>query len=61
MIKGKRVYDFSTAKVVKPGSSDFANVEIESYLEGEPDKRITVTLSLIKQSDGQWYLDSATY
>lgn len=60
MIKGKRLYDFSTAKVVKPGSSEFANVEIESYLEGEPDKRVTVTLSLVKQ-EGVWYLDSATY
>ena len=60
MIKGKRIYDFSTAKVVKPGSSEFANIEIESYLEGEPENRVTVTLSLVKQ-DGEWYLDSATY
>ncbi len=61
LIKGKRIYDFSTAKVVKPGNSGFVNIEIESYLESKPDKRVTVTLSLVKQSDGQWYLDSATY
>ncbi|MBQ7383615.1 MAG: hypothetical protein IJV72_02350, partial [Clostridia bacterium] len=60
LIKGKRIYDFSTAKVVKPGSSEFANVEIETYLESEPDNRPTVRISLIKQ-DGEWYLDNATY
>ncbi len=60
IIKSKRIYDMSTAKVVKPGSSDFANVEIETYTEAEPDKRTTVRLSLVKQ-DGEWYLDSATY
>ncbi len=61
IIKSKRIYDFSTAKVVRPGSSEFANVEIETYTESEPDNRITVKLSLVKQEDGEWYLDSATY
>ncbi|MBO5415283.1 MAG: hypothetical protein J6A83_01475 [Clostridia bacterium] len=60
LIKGKRIYDFSTAKVVKPGSSEFANVEIETYLEDKPEERVTVRLSLVKQ-DGEWYLDNATY
>lgn len=60
-ISGKRIYDFSTAKVVKPGSREFANIEIESYLEGKPEERTTVRLSLIKQEDGNWYLDSPTY
>lgn len=61
LIKGKRIYDFSTAEVVKPGNSEFVNIEIESYLEESPDQRVTVTLSMVKQDDGKWYLDSATY
>lgn len=60
IISSKRIYDMSTAKVVRPGSKEFANVEIETYTEAEPDKRVTVKLSLVKQ-DGEWYLDSATY
>ena len=60
-IKDKRIFDLSTAKVVRPGNKKFANVRIESYLEGDPSNRMTVTLSLVKQSDGKWYLDSATY
>ena len=61
LIKEKRIYDFSSAKVVKPGSSSFANIEIESYLESSPETRVKVRLSLIKQDDGAWYLDTATY
>ena len=60
-IKGKRIFDMSTAKVVRPGNKKFANVRIESYLEGDPENRTTVTLSIVKQDDGKWYLDSATY
>ena len=60
-IKHKRIFDLSTAKVVKPGNSKFANVQIESYTENDPSARTLVTLSLIKQDDGNWYLDSATY
>ena len=59
-IKGKRIYDMSTAKIVRPSNKDFVNIEIESYLESSPDARIKVTLSLIKQN-GEWMLDSATY
>ncbi|MBQ2308939.1 MAG: hypothetical protein II373_05100, partial [Clostridia bacterium] len=60
-IKEKRIFDLSTAKVVRPGNKKFANVRIESYTESDPSRRTTVTLSLIKQDDGKWYLDSATY
>ena len=60
-IKEKRIFDLSTAKVVRPGNKKFANVRIESYAESDPSRRTTVTLSLIKQDDGKWYLDSATY
>ena len=61
LIKEKRIFDLSTAKVVRPGNKKFANVRIESYAESDPSRRTTVTLSLIKQDDGKWYLDSATY
>ena len=60
LIKEKRIYDLSTAKIVRPGNSRFANIEVETYLEGSPEKRVTVKLSIIKQDDGQWYLDSFT-
>ena len=60
LIKGKRIYDMSTAKIVRPSNKNFVNVRIESYLEGSPETRVTVTLSMIKQN-GEWMLDSATY
>jgi hypothetical protein len=60
LFKEKRVYDMSTAKIVRPSNKDFVNIEIESYLESTPDVRVKVTLSMIKQ-DGVWMLDSATY
>lgn len=60
LVKEKRVYDMSTAKIVRPSNKDFVNIEIESYLESTPDVRVKVTLSMIKQ-DGVWMLDSATY
>lgn len=60
-IEGKRIYDFSTAKVKRRGSKSFANIEIESYIEGKPNERVKVTLSLTLQDDGKWYLDSPTY
>lgn len=61
LIKEKRIYDLSTAKIVKPGNSGFANIEIETYLESSPENRVKVRLSIIKQDDGEWYLDTATY
>jgi hypothetical protein len=57
----KRVYDFSTAKVVKPGSKNFVNIEIESYPESDPTKRDKGIISMTKQEDGKWYLASPTY
>lgn len=60
LIPGKRIYDLSTARIVRPRRRDFVNIEIESYLEGQPDVRVKVKLSMIKQ-DGVWMLDSATY
>lgn len=60
-IEGKRIYDFSTAKVLRRGSKNFVNIEIETYIEGKPNERVKVTLSMTRQDDGKWYLDSPTY
>lgn len=56
-----RVYDFSTARVVSPGSSDFVNIEIECYTASNPSDRETEIVSMVKQEDGKWYLDTPTY
>ncbi len=57
----KRIYDFSTARVVRPGNKNFVNIEIESYPESQPDLREKSIISMTKQDDGKWYLDSPTY
>lgn len=60
-LEKRRIFDFSTAKVVKPGNKDFVNIEIEFYPEGEPDNRDTGVISMVRQADGKWYLDTPTY
>ena len=60
LVTEKRIYDFSTAKVVRPGSKELVNIEVESYLESSPENRITVRITMVKQN-GEWYLDSGTY
>ena len=57
----KRVYDFASAKVVRPGNKEFVNIEIESYPESNPELREKGIISMVKQDDGKWYLDSPTY
>ena len=60
LVKETRIFDFSTAKVVKPGSKKLVNIEVETYLESSPDERITVRITMVLV-DGEWYLDSGTY
>ncbi len=60
LIAETRKFDFSTARVVKPGSKKLVNIEVETYLESKPDQRVTVRVTMVMQ-DGQWYLDSGTY
>lgn len=60
LIKETRIFDFSTAKMVKPGNAKLVNIEIETYLPSSPESRLTVRVTLVLQ-DGQWYLDSGTY
>ena len=60
LVTEKRIYDFDTAKVVRPGSKTLVNIEVESYLESDPENRIVVRITMVKQND-VWYLDSGTY
>ena len=60
LITETRVFDFSTATMVRPSNKKIVSISIESYLPSAPEKRITVTLTLAKQ-DGEWFLDSGTY
>ena len=60
LITEKRIFDLSTAKIVRPKRSDFVTIELESYLESTPDDRLAVRLTMILQ-DGVWLLDSGTY
>jgi hypothetical protein len=61
LVTETRIFDFSTAKVVKPGSKELVNIEVETYLASNPSARTTVRVTMVKQDDGQWYLDSGTY
>lgn len=60
LVSETRIFDFSTAKIVKPSSKKLVNIEVETYLESKPDQRQTVRITMVLQ-DGQWYLDSGTY
>lgn len=60
-ITEKRIFDFSTAKIVDPKRSNFVTISIESYYESTPNDRFTANVTMILQDDGQWYLDSGTY
>ena len=60
LIKEKRIFDFSTAEIVRKSNRNFVTIQIESYLESSPENRLTVKLTMTKQN-GEWLLDSATY
>lgn len=60
LIREKRIFDLSTAEIVRPKRKNFVTISIESYMESTPDRRETVKLTMILQ-DGVWMLDSATY
>lgn len=60
LITETRIFDFSTAKMVRPGNAKLFNIEVETYLPSSPDNRLTVRVTMVLQ-DGEWYLDSGTY
>ena len=60
LVSETRVFDFSTAVMVKPSNKKLVSIDIETYLPSDPNNRVTVTVTLVLQ-DGQWFLDSGTY
>lgn len=60
LVKETRIFDFSTAKLVKPSSKELVNIEVDTYLESDPDERTVVRVTMVLV-DGEWYLDSGTY
>lgn len=56
----KRRFDFDSMEAVKPYSSGYVNVAIDSYLEGAEGDVLNITLHFKKTSDG-WRLDAPTY
>lgn len=57
---GKRIYDYSTMKVVSPSTSNACFVEMSSWLDTDPDTVTTARLRIVLQDDGKWYFDSFT-
>lgn len=61
LLKGKqRRYDFDTMTIVKPSSADYVNVKVDSYLLGDEENILPVTLRFMRE-DGAWRLDAPTY
>ena len=60
LISETRLFDFSTAEIVRPANKKFVTIEIDSYLESNPQSIQRIRLSMVLQ-DGVWMLDSATY
>lgn len=59
-ISAKRIFDYSTMKIIKPSNAERINLTMDSHLEGS-DEILNVRLSLVIGPDGLWYLDSPTY
>ena len=61
ILKGKqRRYNFDTMSITRPSRASYVNVSIDSYLVGDEDNILNVTLRFVL-TDGEWYLDSPTY
>lgn len=60
ILPGKRRYLYDTMEIGELSSADAVNLKIDSYLEGEEQKVIRVTLRFIKEN-GEWRLDTPTY
>ena len=56
----RKIYDYSTMKIVKPSDDDFVTVEIEAYDIGMSHKRRVIEITFVKEN-GEWYLNSPTY
>ena len=60
LAENERIYLYDTMKIVRPSNKEYINVDIESYLINNPDKKQTERLSFAFE-DGNWYLDTPTY
>ena len=60
LVTERRIFDLSTATIARGSNADFVRVDMETYLESAPEKRLIVTVCLIKEN-GVWMLDSGTY
>ncbi|MBQ9079616.1 MAG: hypothetical protein IJY27_00920 [Clostridia bacterium] len=56
----KRIYDYSTMKIVRPSNKKRVNIKMDTHIEGESEI-LSVTLTLMLADDGMWYLDTPTY
>lgn len=55
-----RRYDYDTMRIAKGSKAKRVIVEIESYIEGDEENRITVELAFALEG-GAWFLDTPTY
>ena len=60
LVSEKRIFDVSTATIARGSKAKRVRVEMESYLEGKPDEKTTVTIILALEN-GKWFLDNGTY
>ena len=60
ILPGKRRYNMDTMEIVRPSSANSVNVKVDSYLLGEEDEILSVTLRFVLE-DGEWRLDTPTY
>jgi hypothetical protein len=56
----QRRYDFDSMKITRPSRASHVNLSIDSYLVGDEENVLNVTLRFVLV-DGEWYLDSPTY
>lgn len=60
ILPGARRYLFDTMQIVKPSSGTSVNVTVDSYLLGQEDELLTVTLRFVYENEA-WRLDTPTY
>ena len=60
ILPGKRLYNFDTLKIVQPSDSEFMNITVDSYCEGDEENILNVNLRL-KKTEAGWRLDGPTY
>ena len=60
ILPGQRRYHFDTMEMVRPSNAKSVNIRIDSYLLGDEDNVLNVTLRFVLEN-GEWFLDSPTY